>query len=136
MPPQVASVYPDSTAQINYTTEAMNYQCVSGPQYTVVTGDSVTIQCIALGIPPPSITWYRNGTKISNNTDPRVNLDDPVTSLNGSENTYAVSRTLTLEESNYEDSGTYECKASNDATPGEDSMDFVLIVHGKNSKEK
>lgn len=127
----MASVYPDSAAQLNYTTDAMDYECIAEPQYTVITGDAVTFQCIALGIPPPSIAWYRNGTEINNNTDPRVTLNDPTTFLNATEIIYTVSRTLTLEESGYDDSGSYECRASSDTTPGEDSLDFILIVHGK-----
>ena len=128
--PQVASVHPDSTTHINYTTDAINYQCVSGTQYAVITGYTATFQCTALGIPTPSIAWYRNGTEINSNSDPRVTLNNYTTIQN------AVSRTLTLEESHFEDSGSYECRASNDGTPGEDNMEFILIVYGKISRLK
>ena len=105
--------------------------------YTVNMTDTVTFQCVATGIPAPSITWFRNGTELSN-TDPRVTLNnpsDPVTVLDGAgDNILQVTRTLSLSMSEDVDSGSYECRASNDATPGEDRESFELVVQSKSCK--
>ena len=44
---------------------------------------------------------------------------------------FEVTRTLTLDMTEDGDSGTYECRASNDATPGEDRRTFELVVQSK-----
>ena len=113
--PIVTSVYPDPSL--------MNY--------TVNMGDVVTFQCVATGIPAPSITWFRNGTELSNS---RVTLGDlsESTAMDGDgEMILQTSRTLNLSMTQDNDSGSYECRASNDATPGEDSESFEVIVQSK-----
>ncbi len=115
MTPVVTSVYPDST-QLNYT---------------VNMGDPVTFQCVATGIPAPTITWFRNGTELMNT---RVGVNPPnVTSvLDGiGETIYQSTRTLTLDMTKDNDSGVYECRASNAAIPGENMMPFELIVRSE-----
>ena len=99
--------------------------------YTVNMGDVVTFQCVATGIPAPSITWFRNGTELSNS---RVTLNDPSerTTTNGAgEMILQTTRTLNLSMTEDGDSGSYECRAINKATPGEDSESLELIVQSK-----
>ena len=114
----VTNVYPDPS-QMNYT---------------VNMGEAVTFVCMATGIPPPSITWYRNGTEL-NSTDTRVTFNDTfevVTVMDSEEIIYSsVIRALMLNMTEDGDSGIYECRASNEATPGEDSIEFELIVQSK-----
>ena len=113
--PMVTSAYPDPS-QMNYT---------------VNMGDAVTFQCVATGIPAPSITWFRNGTELSNS---RVTLGDPSesTTTNGDEEMILqTTRTLNLSMTEDGDSGSYECRASNDATPGEISESLEVIVQSK-----
>ena len=103
--------------------------------YTVDMTDEVTFECVATGIPPPSITWYRNGTELDS-TDTRVTFNDPsgavtVMDSDGEIIYSAVTRTFILDITEDGDSGIYECRASNEATPGEDSMEFELIVQSK-----
>ena len=110
--PMVTSVYPDP----------------SQTSYTVNMGDVVTFQCVATGIPAPSITWFRNGTELSNS---HVTLGDPSegTTTNGDgEIILQTTRTLNLSMTEDGDSGSYQCRASNNATPGEDSESLELIV--------
>ena len=106
--------------------------------YTVNLTETVTFQCVATGIPAPSITWFRNGAELSSTTDPRVTLNNPsdaVTVLDGAgDNILQVTRTLSLRMSEDGDSGSYECRASNDATPGEDREPFQLVVQSKSCK--
>ena len=115
--PMVTSVYPDSS-QLNYTVD--------------MTAE-VTFVCVGTGIPPPSITWYRNGTELDSN-DTRVTFNDAfeVAVMDNEEIIYSsVIRALMLNMTEDGDSGIYECRASNEATPGEDSMAFELIVQSK-----
>ena len=108
------------------------YLDIAQSNYTVNMGGIVTFYCMASGIPPPSITWYRNGTELNAT---RVVINDPsdsTTKLNddGEIITYYVNRTLTLRMSEDRDSGSYECSASNEAT-GDDRMTFELIVQSR-----
>ena len=99
--------------------------------YTVDMGNNVTFQCVATGIPAPSITWFRSGTQL---TGPRVEVDDhsevTVANIEG-EAVMQISHNLTLSMTEDDDSGTYECRASNGAMPGEDAETFELIVQSK-----
>lgn len=88
----------------------------------------MTFSCVATGIPPPSITWLRNDTELSD-IDSRVNLTAAV--YNDSGYIYEVTRTLTLQSNQDEHSGLYECKATNDAVPGVDIELFELMVQSK-----
>ena len=99
--------------------------------YTVNETDPVTFTCSATGIPPPEITWMRNGVPFSNT---RVTLSDPtipeIYSTNG-ENVYSVSRNLTLDNTTDADSGIYTCVASNgNAVTPTVTQDFELFVNG------
>ena len=113
------------------------YPAPSQMNYTVNMTETAIFECVATGIPAPSITWFRNGTELCNRTDPRVTLYDPlppVTVLdNKGEMVLQVTRTLSLSMSEDGDSGSYECRASNDATPGEDRESFELVVQSKSS---
>ena len=106
--------------------------------YTMNLTETTTFQCVATGIPAPSITWFRNGTELSSTTDPRVTLNNPsdaVTVLDDAgDNILQVTCTLSLRMSEDGDSGSYECRASNEATPGEDRESFELVVQSKSCK--
>ena len=93
--------------------------------------NNVTFICVATGIPPPSITWFRNGTELNSTTDPRVILGQHSNPVSDEEMVYTVNRTLTLEMSEDGDSGSYECMTSNVATPSGDDKEFELVVQSK-----
>ena len=111
----MTQVYPDP-AQTNYQVNMEN---------------NVTFICVATGVPPPSITWFRNGTELNKTTDHRVILGQLSNPVSDENMVYTVNRTLILGLSEDGDSGSYECMASNDATPAEDSMEFDLVVQSK-----
>ena len=117
--PMVTSVYPE-VGQMNYTVNET---------------DTVTFECSATGIPPPTITWLRNGMELNDMTDSRVTVGDPMemdfTRDNDGETVSIVTRTLNLMNTTDGDSGMYTCMATNDADPGSDTMDFDLIVQSK-----
>ena len=114
----VTSVYPE-VGQMNYT---MNET------------DTVTFECSATGIPPPTITWLRNGMELNDMTDSRVAVDDPTEMDfprdNDGETVSVVTRTLNLINTTDGDSGMYFCMLTNDADPGTDTEEFELIVQG------
>ena len=103
--------------------------------YTVNETDTVTFECSATGIPPPIITWLRNGMELNSTTDSRVTIGDPMDidlpRDNDGETVSMVTRTLNLINTTDGDSGMYSCMATNDADPGSDMMDFELIVQSK-----
>ena len=112
----MTSVYPEPS-QINYT---------------VNMSDTVTFECVATGIPAPYITWFRNGTELNST---RVTFDNPSTPMSvmdgAGEMIYQVTRTISISMSADGDSGMYECRANNDASPGMDTMEFELIVQSE-----
>ena len=110
------------------------YPEVGQMNYTVNERDIVTFECSATGIPPPTITWLRNGMELNNMTDPRVtvgySMEMDFTRDNDGETVSMVTRTLNLINTTDDDSGTYTCVAANDANPGSSTTDFELIVQG------
>ena len=98
--------------------------------YTVNVTEMVTFECVATGIPAPSITWLRNGTELEESNS-RITLQDALMSTEGELMSVQVTRTLTLAMTEDGDSGSYECLVSNNATPGEDSSSFELIVQSE-----
>ena len=116
--PIVTSVYPE-VGQMNYT---------------VNDTDTVTFECSATGIPPPTITWLRNGMELNATTDSRVTVGDPMemdfTRDNDGVTVSMVTCTLNLINTTDGDSGMYFCMVTNDADPGTDTEEFELIVQG------
>ena len=110
------------------------YLEVGQMNYTVNEADTVTFECLATGIPPPTITWLRNGMELNDTTNSRVTLGDPVEMDlprdNDGETVSVVTRTLNLINTIDGDSGMYTCMANNDADPGSDTETFELIVQG------
>ena len=113
--PMVTSVYPEM-GQMNYT---------------VNEADTVTFECSATGIPPPTITWLRNGMELNDTTDSRVTVGDPMeidfTRDNDGETVSMVIRTLNLVNTTDGDSEIYTCMATNDADPYNDTEVFELV---------
>nr|XP_054769474.1 hemicentin-1-like [Lytechinus pictus] len=82
-------------------------------QYTVVTGQAITLHCPASGTPPPTITWSREGVPIPLN-DPHYDVDD-------------IAGTLTMYGVEPTDFGTYKCVVQNEG--GSVTKDINLSVH-------
>ena len=114
--PNITSVYPDEPSQMNYT---------------VNMGDVVTFECVATGIPAPSITWFRNGTELSSSRVTLGNLSESTAMDGDGEIVLQSTRTLNLSMTQDNDSSSYECRASNDATNGEISESFEVIVQSE-----
>ena len=90
---------------------------------TVITeGDTTTITCEAVGYPPPTIEWDRTNGALS----ARVSVSDSVSAPTGNGNVTSVSENLTLTNGNREDTGLYECSASNSV--GSDNRNTSVTV--------
>ena len=106
-----------------------------GFTYTVNEGNPVTFTCSATGIPPPDITWIRNGVVLNESVDSRISLSnpsDPETVSTPGGNISSVSRSLTISSTRDNDSDNYTCVASNrnSVTPSV-TQNFELFVNGK-----
>ena len=99
---------------------------------TVNEADPVTFVCVVVGIPAPSISFYRNGTLLDQSTNQRITLTDnsePQEFQTATGMVFHVSRNLTLDNTTDADSGTYTCVASNAAANV--TQDFGLVVQGE-----
>jgi len=93
---------------------------------TVITeGDTTTITCEAVGYPPPTIVWSRTSGTLSD----RVSVSNSVSVPTGSGNVTSVSVNLTLTNAYREDTGLYECSASNSV--GSDNRNTSVTVQCK-----
>uniref|UniRef100_A0AAR5PN00 Down syndrome cell adhesion molecule-like protein Dscam2 n=1 Tax=Dendroctonus ponderosae TaxID=77166 RepID=A0AAR5PN00_DENPD len=82
-------------------------------RFTTTYKEDVTLPCLAVGVPPPQITWSIKGVKFNANTNDRVRQQP-----DGSLFIRDVTRT---------DAGEYSCKVENDY--GQDSVTHQLIVN-------
>ena len=110
--------------------------------------EPVTFECIATGIPPPTIEWFRGDMlltpeeagsgQILVSTDLRLMLSEPSQMMvpTPSGNIYQVERTLTF-NTNGSDTGLYACVASNvNQVQQNATQDFALYVLGKSRNVK
>ena len=83
------------------------------PERTILNvGELAILTCEASGDPPPSVTWSKDGDA----NIPRAQFQND-------------ERILAIKDVLPDDSGVYECKASN--TFGESRTSTILIVAGK-----
>ncbi|XP_065811778.1 hemicentin-1 [Labrus bergylta] len=86
----------------------------AGPaERSVVLNKQISLECISSGIPPPSITWLKDGR--------------PVDTTRGHVKLESAGRMLKVKEARLEDSGKYTCLATNAA--GETEQHIRLSVH-------
>ncbi|XP_029433976.1 brother of CDO isoform X2 [Rhinatrema bivittatum] len=79
------------------TAEAARIVYPTKAQTIIVTkGQSLILECVASGMPPPRITWAKDGADISGHNKTRLLLSN-----------------LLIDTTTEEDSGTYSCMASN-----------------------
>ncbi|XP_071607418.1 hemicentin-1 isoform X3 [Heliangelus exortis] len=90
-----------------------NIAGTSGPQdLTVLQNRQVLLECKSDAVPPPTISWLKNGQLLEGT--PRVRI-------------LSSGRYLQINNADLRDSGSYVCVASNIA--GEMTREFLLTVH-------
>ena len=99
--------------------------------YVINVTDPVTFECIATGIPPPTIQWSRDGMLLSS----RVMLSEPsqtmVSAPMGTGMIYQVEQTLTFTTAS-NNTDTYTCEASNiNEVQPTVAQNFTLFVQGE-----
>ena len=93
---------------------------------TVITeGDTTTITCEAVGYPPPTIVW----SGVNETSSYTIPVNNSVSVPTGNGNVTSVSVNLTLTNANREDTGLYECSASNSV--GSDNRNTSVTVQCK-----
>ncbi|XP_031715320.1 hemicentin-1 isoform X1 [Anarrhichthys ocellatus] len=78
----------------------------------VLVGKSVTLECESNAVPPPTITWYKNGRMVTESANLRILAEQQMLEIKGSE---------------VSDTGQYVCKASNVA--GQVDKNFHLNIY-------
>lgn len=92
-------------------------QFLSRPESNIYSfGDLILLECDVIGTPTPSVTWYRDGSKLTPNTRTKSLYDGRVALLK-------------ISQSATEDSGKYEVVAENSC--GKVSVDCLLVVKGR-----
>ncbi|KAI5614770.1 hemicentin-1 isoform X1 [Silurus asotus] len=79
---------------------------------SVRVGNSVTLECQSNAVPPPTITWYKNGRLVSETTNLHI---------------LANGQTLEIKPTEVSDTGLYVCKASNVA--GQVDKNFHVNIY-------
>ncbi|GFS46965.1 hemicentin-1 [Trichonephila inaurata madagascariensis] len=88
-------------------------ESVKSKEHHVVLGKSARIDCEASGMPPPTVTWLKNGLPLSD--------EDHVQLVN---NNYALLFMYTSEH----EAGVYTCIAVNNAGTVEQKFNFTVLV--------
>jgi len=115
--------------------------------YVINVTDTVTFECVATGIPPPTIQWFRGGMLLApegeiGSGQSLISIGELNSQLMLSEQSqmmiptlagiiYQVERTLTI-STNGSDTDTYTCIASNiNAVQPIATQNFTLFVQGR-----
>ena len=83
-----------------------------GDNVTALTNTGITIKCPTSGIPRPTVTWKKDGQKITSGGRYKIQDDG----------------SLTISEAKEQDDGQYTCTA--DSAAGEDSVSSTVQVKG------
>ena len=84
---------------------------------SVSEGASTTFTCTVTGIPPPNITWYRNGTQVSGRSYEVLSVT-------------ANSSQLTMKNIAHADQGYYECRATSLRMEPANARSFLGVIKG------
>lgn len=98
------------------TAEAARIVYPPEAQTIIVTkGQSLILECVASGIPPPRVTWAKDGSSVAGYNKTRFLLSN-----------------LLIDTTSEEDSGTYRCMADNGVgEPGAAVILYNVQVFGK-----
>lgn len=92
-------------------------------------GSTIVLECNVQGIPLPGITWYKDAKKIASVGADAAEFDNPDVDDGGGRYRVEVDRSLVINDLKMEDTGIYQCIASNEA--GESSIYTWLKIKSK-----
>nr|XP_049695374.1 protein sidekick isoform X4 [Helicoverpa armigera] len=95
-------------------------------------GSTIVLDCNVQGIPLPSITWYKDSKKIASVGADAEESDNPDADDGGGRYRVEVDRSLVINNLKMEDTGIYQCIASNEA--GESSIYTWLKIKMKDNR--
>ena len=99
---------------------------IENPQDQNVTSfeGTIVLTCVAAGEPIPTITWFQNGTVISDNQDNETSI------IMMEENflDQSISSTLTITMAMVNNSGSYHCNISSSVEYFPDVMSEIALV--------
>ncbi len=101
---------------------------MANDQYIVNQSFPVSITCISIGIPAPTLSWYKDGVLLILDTG-IIQDDDYLTQdgvLMSTEQTLIINMADSLT-----DTGNYTCRANN--TAGIDNLYFNIFIQGKHN---
>ena len=81
-------------------------------------GQTLTLNCTAMGTPRPQIDWYKGNKSIINSSRIQINKTEICDST--------LNSTLIISSVTVNDSGTYECRVNNSA--GSNSLTYKVLV--------
>jgi len=97
-------------------------------EVTLVDANSTLLLiCVSYGVPVPSMTWFKDGVLLTNNSD--VTITESVVVENQSGTRFMRSM-LKICSTGDTDSGLYECKAENEAGLSSYSTKLTVILGG------
>ena len=109
--------------------EPVHAQVVIHPaEVTLVDANSTLLLiCVSYGVPVPSMTWFKDGVLLTNNSDVTITESVVVENQSG---TRFVRSTVKICGTGDADSGLYECRAENEAGLSSYSTNLTVILGG------
>ena len=108
-----------------------SYLPAGSSRYVVNVTDDIIFQCMATGVPPPDIQWYRGNVRLNSSTNSRYVIRDGGVSM-PERSLAVVTNYLVINDTEESDTGdNYVCEAFNMANNGIDLETFGLFVQGK-----
>ena len=116
-------IVPTAAADIIFPSDPMNE--------TVTEGSQVNLTCIARGVPPPKVLWYK-GSELISDSDTRLQASDSQMFNSSTGFIYVVSQ-LSISIVNRNDNTVFRCVAANTVprASSNDSQTYSLIVYCK-----
>ncbi|KAK3087485.1 hypothetical protein FSP39_006555 [Pinctada imbricata] len=98
-----------------YVPPKIDVGSVSPGNLSVIIGSSLLINCPVTGIPPPQITWFKDGVIVSPILDPNLR-------------TFGNGQRLEVVSARVTDAGRYTCKGDNPAGSTEENFNVAVYV--------
>ena len=96
-------------------------------QQEIILGGPFDVNCTALGIPSPTVEWFKDGTPIASNGS-TISITATIQTTDVGQ--IVVTSTLTITTVGIDDAGSYSCSATNDFGAQARTV-AELVIHGE-----